>query len=162
MNGSGRWHFSALTLDASVDRRLATDAWHHPPSFLSVMRPSKSVLVIAAVLLTAVLAYFGTGLNPFWPLLWFAPVPVLVVATGLRPFHAFLVALLAWLGGELNQWTYFTQVLGIPLPIAILFFLIPAALFGLGVLFTRSFLPPPIANPRDARLSDLLCDLGIS
>jgi apolipoprotein N-acyltransferase len=104
------------------------------------MRPSKSVLIIAAALLTAVLAYFGTGLNPLWPLLWFAPVPVLVVATGLRPFHAFLVGLLAWLGGELNQWTYFTQVLGIPLPIAILFFLIPAALFGLGVLFTRNFL----------------------
>src|SRR5690349_15424822 len=71
----------------------------------SAMRPSKSLLAIAAALLTAVLAYFGTGLNPFWPLLWFAPVPVLVVATGLRPFHAFLVALLAWLGGELNQWT---------------------------------------------------------
>src|SRR5689334_13263277 len=103
-------------------------------------RPSKPVLVIAGILATAVLAFFGTGLTPFWPLLWLAPVPVLLLATGLRPFHAFLVAVLAWFLGELNQWTYFTQVLGIPLPIVILFFALPAVMFGLGVLFTRTFL----------------------
>jgi apolipoprotein N-acyltransferase len=104
------------------------------------MHASKPVLAITAALATAVLAYFGTGLTPFWPLLWFAPVPVLIIVTGLRTFPAFLVALLAWFLGELNQWTYFTQVLGIPLPVVVFFFLIPAALFALGVLFTRSFL----------------------
>ncbi|HEX4038514.1 MAG TPA: hypothetical protein VHX37_10690 [Acidobacteriaceae bacterium] len=35
---------------------------------------------LLAVAATAVLVYCGNGLEPHWPLLWFAPVPVLVYA----------------------------------------------------------------------------------
>jgi apolipoprotein N-acyltransferase len=102
------------------------------------MHLSKPLPIFFAAGATAVLAFFGTGLHPFWPLLWFAPVPVLLVASRLRPLQTFLVSFVSWFVGELNQWTYFAHVLRLPLPLVILFFFIPAALFGLGVLFTRS------------------------
>ena len=93
-----------------------------------------------AAIATAILAYFGTGLQPLWPLLWLAPIPMLVFAPGLRGGVAFLLASIGWFLGEMNQWTYFTRILSIPFPVVILFLAIPALLFGLGILFTRSFL----------------------
>jgi len=104
-----------------------------------MIHPSRLAVVIIATVLTAVLAYFGTGLHPLWALLWLAPIPILFVAQGLRPLSVFFVSSLAWLIGELSQWNYFTRILGIPVPIALLFLVIPAFLFSLGVLFTRSF-----------------------
>jgi apolipoprotein N-acyltransferase len=98
------------------------------------------VLVIAAGFASAALSYLGTGLHPIWPLLWFAPVPVLVIAPRLRASTAFLLALVAWLIGGLNQWNYFTRGIEFPLPLIALVLIVPAIIFGFGVLFTRSFL----------------------
>ena len=154
INGSGRWHFSALTLNAFRRSQACHGCMASSTIFLSVMRPSKSVLVIAAVLLTAVLAYFGTGLNPFWPLLWFAPVPVLVVATGLRPFHAFLVALLAWLGG-IEPVDLFHAGPRDPAPDRHSIFPYSRSSVWPGCSLHPQFSSPPIANPRDARFSRL-------
>jgi hypothetical protein len=44
----------------------------------------KSLSVVEATLAcaaTATLMYFGNGLNPVWPLMWVAPLPVLWFAT---------------------------------------------------------------------------------
>jgi apolipoprotein N-acyltransferase len=98
------------------------------------------LLAIAAASATAVLSYFGTGLHPIWPLLWFAPIPVLAIAPRLRSGTAFLVASVGWLIGGLNQWNYFTRGLELPLPLIAVGLVIPAVVFGLGVLFARSFL----------------------
>ncbi len=64
-----------------------------------------ALLVIAAA---ATLVYFGNGLNPLWPLLWFAPLPVLVFATRDSWWAAALTAFLSWLIGCLNMHHYFT------------------------------------------------------
>ena len=40
----------------------------------------RTVPAIIAVACTAVLVWFGTGLYPKWPLLWLAPLPVLLLA----------------------------------------------------------------------------------
>ena len=43
---------------------------------------SKSQLIITALLvsfLTVILVWFGSGLKPWWPLLWLAPAARLVV-----------------------------------------------------------------------------------
>jgi len=104
------------------------------------MRSRNLFLVIAAGLATAVFSYLGTGLHPTWWLLWLAPVPVLAIAPRLSSSGAFLLGLIAWLIGELNLWKYARSEMQLPLPSIILFFLIPAAIFGLGVLVTRSFL----------------------
>jgi apolipoprotein N-acyltransferase len=106
----------------------------------SEMRPSNVLLVIAGGFASAVLSFLGTGLYPLWPLLWLAPIPVLAIAPRLRSTAAFLLAAVAWLIGEMNQWNYFTHVIEIPLPLITLALGIPAVVFGLGVLFTRSFL----------------------
>ena len=42
----------------------------------------RAVAAVLAVALTAILTWFGTGSHPWWPLLWFAPLPVLVFAAG--------------------------------------------------------------------------------
>ena len=97
-------------------------------------------LLVLAGAVAAALAFFGTGLNPVWPLLWQAPVPVIAIAPRFHGGAAFLLAAVAWLLGELNQWTYFTHVLGVPVFVTLVFLLIPAIVFGVGVLFARRFL----------------------
>jgi apolipoprotein N-acyltransferase len=97
-------------------------------------------LVIAAGLTSAAFFYFGTGLHPIWWLLWLAPVPVLAIAPRVHGGAAFLLGSIAWLFGEMNQWNYVRHEIELPLRIIILYFVIPAVVFGLGVLFMRSFL----------------------
>src|SRR5438046_886885 len=104
------------------------------------MRRGNVLLVIAAGLSSAALSYLGTGLHPMWPLLWLAPIPLLAIAPRLRASAAFLLAFVAWLIGEMNQWNYLTRAIDLPLPLIALALVIPAIVFGLGVLFTRCFL----------------------
>jgi hypothetical protein len=63
---------------------------------------------------TALLVWFGTGLNPWWPLLWLAPLPVLLLATRSGARVTALAAALGWLLGSLNLLHYFHTVLQIP------------------------------------------------
>jgi len=106
----------------------------------SEMRPPNVLLVLAAGLASAALSYFGTGLHPMWPLLWLAPIPLLAIAPRLRSSTAFILASVAWLIGGLNQWNYFTRAIELPLSLVAFALIVPAIVFGLGVLFTRSFL----------------------
>jgi apolipoprotein N-acyltransferase len=100
----------------------------------------KAFLIAAAGTVSAALFYFGTGLHPVSYLLWFAPIPVLLIARQLRAGMAFLFSAAIRLIGEMNLWNYLTHGLGLPPPLVILFLLIPAIAFGLGILFTRGFL----------------------
>ncbi len=104
------------------------------------MKDRRILLVIAAGAASAGLAYLGTGLHPIWWCLWLAPVPVLALATRLGRGAAFLLAFSAWLLGALNEWNYFTHGIEVPLPLIAIVILIPALVFGLCVLFARSFL----------------------
>ena len=104
------------------------------------MRACNPFLVVAAGLASAALFYFGTGLHPIWWLLWLAPVSVLAIAPRVHGGAAFLLGSIAWLLGEMNQWHYLRHEIALPLRITILFFVITAVVFGLGVLFMRSFL----------------------
>ncbi len=101
------------------------------------MRFRKLFLIAAAGLVAAVLAYFGTGLHPIWWALWLAPIPVLAISPRLRGGAAFLVAAFAWVIGEMNQWNYVRHEIELPPKITILYFVVPAVVFGLGVLFVR-------------------------
>jgi apolipoprotein N-acyltransferase len=93
-----------------------------------------------AGLVSAAFAYLGTGLHPIWWALWLAPIPVLAIAPGLRGSTAFLLAAFAWLIGEMNQWNYVRHAIELPPQITILYFVVPAVVFGLGILFVRSLL----------------------
>ena len=92
----------------------------------------------SAVLATATMFYFGTGLHPVWWLVWFAPIPVLLVAMSMSGRMAFALGALAFLGGMLNFWTYMHGVIGIPIGIIASIFLIPSVAFGLSVILWRA------------------------
>jgi apolipoprotein N-acyltransferase len=104
------------------------------------MRSRKLFLITVACLVSAAFAYLGTGLHPIWWALWLAPIPALAIAPRLRGSAAFLLGAIAWLIGEINQWNYVRHEIELPPQITVLYFAVPAVVFGLGVLFVRSFI----------------------
>src|SRR5438045_8380169 len=104
------------------------------------MKSSKLLLVIVAGMTTAALVYFGTGLHPIWPLVWFALIPIIAIAPQLRVSHVFALGTMAWFFGQTNLWKHLAYGIGLPWPLIVVSFLIPAIVFALGVLFVRSFL----------------------
>jgi apolipoprotein N-acyltransferase len=104
------------------------------------MRSHKLFLIAVAGLVSAAFAYLGTGFHPIWWALWLAPIPVLAISPRLRAGPAFLLGGIAWLIGELNQWNYVRHQIELPPQITVLYFAVPAVVFGFGVLFVRSLL----------------------
>ena len=104
------------------------------------MRAQNLFVIAAAGLLSATLAYLGTGLHPIWWALWLAPIPVVAIAARLHGGVAFLLGAIVWLIGEMNQWNYVRHAIELPPPVSILYFVVPAVVFGLGVLFARGFI----------------------
>ena len=93
-----------------------------------------ALMVFAA---TAVLVYFGNGLTPCWPLMWLAPLPVLLFALRKPAWQAGLTAVAAWMVGGLNLWGYL-RALGLP-PVAWLAdFGLEALVFAACVLLMRA------------------------
>ena len=88
---------------------------------------------------TATLMYFGSGLNPIWPLMWVAPLPVLWFATRVGKWSAALVASIASLAGALSYWTYF-RLLGLPSVAWLGGFGVAAVVFALAVILFRALL----------------------
>jgi apolipoprotein N-acyltransferase len=99
---------------------------------------SKSKGALPALLVfasTVMLVWFGNGLNPSWPLLWFAPLPVLWFALRNSWSTTAIVAASSYLVGCLNLWHYF-RVLSPYVWAA--FFCSAALAFVLGVLLFRA------------------------
>ena len=78
-------------------------------SALSYRRFVESVVATTA---TAAMFYFGNGLDPLWPLMWFAPLPVLLFALRSKWWATVVTAVVAMMLGNLNMWSYFTKTLG--------------------------------------------------
>ena len=73
----------------------------------SASRVREASLTVAMFVVTATLVWFGNGLTPWWPLLWFAPLPLFWFALRSRGWSAALLAFTAWLAGSLNLLGYF-------------------------------------------------------
>ena len=95
---------------------------------------------LGAVVLMAVLVFFGTGLHPFWPLMWFAPLPVLLFANRASWWSAALVAGFGLMLGYLNLWPVFHGALNVPWPILAQIYLSEGIMFALAVLLYRALL----------------------
>ena len=95
---------------------------------------------ILATAATALLVWFGTGLNPLWPLLWFAPLPILLVASRNSAWVAALIATAAWSLGNLNRDHYYATSLQVPLVGRIVIVLGQALVFALAVVLYRALL----------------------
>jgi apolipoprotein N-acyltransferase len=102
----------------------------------------KSLSVVEATLAcaaTATMMYFGNGLNPVWPLMWVAPLPVLWFATRRGRWNAALVAGIASLAGALTYWKYF-RALGLPAGAWLGSFGVEAVVFALAIVLFRALL----------------------
>ena len=95
-------------------------------------------LGLATIAASATLIWFGSGLHPRWPLMWFAPLPVLLVAARATAWEAALVALSAWFAGTVNLWNYLHNVLHVPSVTVIIEFMVVALAFTIAVLAFRT------------------------
>jgi apolipoprotein N-acyltransferase len=95
---------------------------------------------IPAIAASAALLWFGTGLEPMWPLVWLAPVPVLVFAARASWGGAAAAAAIAWLLGQLNLWHYLHGALHVPAPILAQIYGGEALAAALGVLLYRALI----------------------
>ena len=103
-------------------------------SVLRYRRLVESALSIAA---TAAMFYFGNGLEPWWPLMWFAPLPLLWCALRSKWWTAAVTAVAVMMLGNLNIWSYFTKTLGMPGAAWVNIFLAAGVVFAAAVLLFR-------------------------
>src|SRR6202047_2552869 len=85
----------------------------------------------------AAMFYFGNGLEPLWPLMWFAPLPVLLLALRMKWWEAAATAVSVMMLGNLNMWSYFTKTLGMPGSAWVGIFLAAGVVFAAAVLLFR-------------------------
>lgn len=100
----------------------------------------RSVEGVAAIASASVLFWFGNDLNPLWPLLWFAPLPVLLFGSLASWWRAGLVAFLSILIGGLSMWRYLHVALHAPALVWLADYSVAALLFAAAVLLFRALL----------------------
>ena len=88
---------------------------------------------VVATVASAVLFFFGTGLDPVPELAWLAPLPVLLLAPRIPGAAALGSAFTAYLAGSTGSWSYFWHSLAVPRPAAISILGGSALLFALSV-----------------------------
>jgi len=94
-----------------------------------------------ALLSTAALLLAGNGMNPVWPLMWVAPIPVLLLAAETKSWRiAAGAAALSMLLGSLTMLHYLHFVLHLPVMAWLVPFSIASLLFAAGVLLFRGLL----------------------
>lgn len=98
------------------------------------------IAAIAAAILLSTAAYFwSSGLHPVWWLIWFAPLPILLLAPRVKAWITVIAAFAARAIGALDMWQYLYQRLHFSLSFVLMSVLEPAAVFTIAVLLYRSF-----------------------
>jgi apolipoprotein N-acyltransferase len=98
----------------------------------------RTMEAILAVIASATMFYFGNGLDPWWPLMWFFPLPLLLFALRSRWWAAALTTVAAMMLGNLNLWNYLVSRLGLPVFAWVEIFLAASVVFVAGVLLFRA------------------------
>jgi apolipoprotein N-acyltransferase len=99
---------------------------------------SRAVGAVAALVCSAVLFYFGTGLAPIAVLTWVAPLPVLLLAPRVSGLAAGAVAFLAFLLGTANVWAFQLHSHDTPLwPVGVMIDVGMSVVFTLAVVAFR-------------------------
>src|SRR5438105_4649254 len=94
------------------------------------------LLIIAAIIFSGLCWYLSCGLSGnYWYLLWFAPIPVLLVSFQSSAKQAFVFAFAAYLIGRLSWLSYLLMVL--PAALAILFTVLLPLIFAFIIILTR-------------------------
>ncbi|MES2219335.1 MAG: nitrilase-related carbon-nitrogen hydrolase, partial [Acidobacteriota bacterium] len=96
-------------------------------------------LALLTIAMSATLLWFGNGLNPVWPCMWVAPLPVLLFASrGSARATAVTAFCSVWLG-SLNLWHYL-RLLQAPPIVWLVIFTIAGLVFMAAVLLFRTLL----------------------
>jgi apolipoprotein N-acyltransferase len=91
---------------------------------------------VIAVLISGICWYFSFDLSGnYWYLLWFAPIPVLLISFQSSAKQSFVIAVTAYLIGRLSWLPYLLTVL--PTGLAIFFTILIPVIFAFIVLLTR-------------------------
>lgn len=99
----------------------------------------KNILwALTSIISTAVLVYFGTGLHPWWPCMWFAGLPVLLFVCRSSAWSAGVAAFVAWGLGGLNMWPYFSGVLHVSAGTQIVIFTMSPLWFVVAAMLFRA------------------------
>lgn len=93
------------------------------------------VWAVVAVVASGLCFFFSVGLNGFGPLVWIAPIPILVLAFRAPPRQTAVLAFAAFLLGSLSLFGYLMRV--IPAGMVMVSLLIPAIAFAVAVSATR-------------------------
>lgn len=102
---------------------------------------SPRLLAILAIVSTAALFLAGNGMNPLWPFMWVAPIPVLLLAAETTSWRiAAVAAALSMFLGSLTMLYYLHFVLHLPVTAWLIPFSIASLLFATGVLLFRALL----------------------
>ncbi len=104
----------------------------------SAVNHQRIMEAILAIIASATMFYFGNGLNPLWPLMWFAPLPLLLFALRSKWWVAALTTVAAMMLGSLNLWSYLVVRLGLPVSAWVEISLAASIGFALGVLLFRA------------------------
>jgi apolipoprotein N-acyltransferase len=89
---------------------------------------------LLCTLLGGILFFFSVGLGGIWPLAWFAPVPLLWLASGKDPLWRVLVAsFFAYAIGQLNLFEAYAFIW----PLLIVIMTMTSGVFAIAVLFAR-------------------------
>ena len=99
-----------------------------------------ALLSTLATLTTAALLILGNGMNPVWPILWFAFLPILLLAAETSALLAFTSTFFAMLLGSLPILHYLHWVLRAPITAWLIPLSIASLLFAAGALLFRFFL----------------------
>src|SRR5213593_3651127 len=91
--------------------------------------------MILGVLITGGAYFLSTGLTGFRPLVWVAPIPVLLFAFNSSARTSAVMAFAAYFLGELNLLPYLSGLA--PIAVVVFALIIPAAAFALSVLAAR-------------------------
>jgi apolipoprotein N-acyltransferase len=102
------------------------------------MRSNRNSLLFTSsvVIASAILYFCATGLNGYGPLLFLAPILILILANRSAAKVAFLCSFLAYAIGGLNMVSYLKLL--VPIPLIVLFVLFPSLLFALAVISARA------------------------
>jgi apolipoprotein N-acyltransferase len=92
-------------------------------------------LVVAC---TTALLWFGNGLDPLWPLMWFAMLPILWFALRSPWWSATAAAVVSMMLGGLNMFHYFYGVLRAPVAVWVVVYATVGVALALGVLLFRA------------------------
>lgn len=98
---------------------------------------NRTAAIVAGLASGAAFA-LGTGLEPWWPLAWLAPLPVLAAAYRVPKWPAAALALGVWVLGALPMGAFLYRSLRAPLLVVLVAVVIPAIVFAMVVVVSRA------------------------